>query len=185
MKRIAVFLCLLITLTGCSSTQTHLDRAMALRAKLLTSSVRFDAQITADYGSELYTFSMTCEADTSGDVRFSVTAPEAIAGISGTLSAAGGKLTFDDTALAFGLMADGLLSPVAAPWTVLRSLRSGYLNTCCQEAGSLRISVNDSYADNALYLDIWLDSQDFPKRAEIFWQGRRILSVNVTNFAFL
>lgn len=185
MKRLAALLCLLLTLTGCASSQAQMDRAMALRSKLLTSPIRFDTRITADYGTELYEFSMTCEADVSGNITFTVTAPSSIAGITGTLSAAGGKLTFDSTALAFGLMADGYISPVAAPWTFLHSLRSGYLSACSKEAGSLRISVSDSYEDNAVCLDIWLDQQDLPHRADILWQGQRILTVDVTNFVIL
>jgi len=35
-----------------------------------------------------------------------------ISGITGSLSQNGGKLTFDDKALAFDVMADGLVSPV-------------------------------------------------------------------------
>ena len=185
MKRLAALLSLLLILTGCASSQAHMDRAMALRSKLLTTPVRFDARITADYGDELYEFSMTCEADASGNIAFTVTAPSSIAGITGTLSATGGKLTFDETALAFGLLADGQLSPVAAPWTFLHSLRSGYLTACSKEAGSLRISVSDSYEDDAVCLDVWLDQQDLPRRADILWQGRRILTVDVTNFVFL
>ena len=52
---------------------------MTLRAELLTSSVTFDAEITADYGSEIHTFSVYCEGDGQGNLGFRVTAPESIA----------------------------------------------------------------------------------------------------------
>ena len=103
---------------------------MDFRAKLLAQAVSFDAEITADYGDKTYTFAMHCESDTKGDMTFTVTAPESIAGISGTISASGGKLTFSDTALAFDLMADDQLSPVSAPWILMKTLRSGYLTSC-------------------------------------------------------
>ena len=185
MKRIAAACMLLLILTGCAAPKSHMNRAMALRAKLQNAQVQFDTVITADYGNHLYTFSLFCQTDTSGNLKFTVTAPESIAGITGTLTASGGEITFDDTALAFGALAEGQITPVCAPWTMLRALRSGYLNTCFQEAGSLRISVSDSYAQDALYLDIWLNQQDLPKRAEILWDGRRILSMDVTNFVIL
>lgn len=158
---------------------------MDLRTKLLAQAVSFDAEITADYGDKTYTFSMHCESDTKGDMTFTVTQPESIAGISGTLSSTGGKLTFSDTALAFELMADDQLSPVSAPWILMKTLRSGYLTSCGQEGEILRIAIDDSYEDDALHLDIWLDEKDLPFQAEISWQGRRLLSVLVTNFTFL
>lgn len=185
MKRIIALLGLLFLLTGCSGAETQLDRAMALRSKLLAQGVSFDAEITADYGDKLYTFSMNCQADSQGNLTFTVTALESIAGITGTVSASGGKLTFDESVLSFALLADGQLTPVSAPWVLLRTLRSGYLTSCAEENGVIRIAIDDSYADDALHLDIWLDGNDLPTRGEILWQGRRILSVSVKNFVFL
>lgn len=186
MKRIVTAVCLVLFLTGCAGVDDSLDRAMALRAKLLASQgVRFDAEITADYGDSTYTFSMTCSSDNQGNVSFAVVQPESIAGISGTVSAEGGKLTFDDKALSFALMADGQVTPVSAPWLLVKTLRSGYLTSCCREGEYLRLAIDDSYAEDALHLDIWLGEGDGPVQADILWQGRRLLSVAVKNFTFL
>jgi hypothetical protein len=68
---------------------------------------------------------------------------------------------------------------------MLRALRGGYVSACCEEAGALRITVSDSYGDNALCLDVWLNSQDLPKRADILWDGKRILSMELANFQIL
>lgn len=173
---------MLVLLTGCTGKDELLDRAMTLRADLIAQDVSFDAQITADYGDETYTFSMHCRSMTNGDLTFEVTKPESIAGITGTVSTTGGKLTFDDAALAFELMADGQLSPVSAPWVLMKTLRSGYLTSVTEEEESLRVSIDDSYEEDPLHLDIWLGDNDLPKTAEIYWQGRRLLSVNVSNF---
>lgn len=186
MKRIIAVLCVLFLLTGCTGHQEELDRAMSLRAKLLSrEGVTFDASITADYGDQTYTFSMSCKTDNQGNLGFTVTTPESIAGITGMVSATGGKLTFDDKALSFELMADDQLSPVSGPWILVKTLRSGYLTSCALEDGLVRVAIDDSYADDALHLDIWLDEQDLPKRADILWDGRRLLSIEVINFAFL
>ena len=75
---------ILCFLSGCSGRTKELDRAMGLRAQLLGCvECRFDAAVTADYGDEIYTFSMTCAGDHKGDLAFTVTAPETIAGITG------------------------------------------------------------------------------------------------------
>ncbi len=158
---------------------------MNLRAKMIASDLAFDAKVTADYGDKSYTFSLNCKADTKGTLTFTVLEPASIAGITGQISANRGKLTFEDTALGFELMADGQISPVAAPWVLIQTLRSGYLTSCCREGELLRLSIDDSYEDDALHLDIWLDAGDIPKNADIYWQGRRLLTVEVENFRLL
>lgn len=155
---------------------------MNLRAQMIAKTVSFDARILADYGDETYEFAMECSVSTDGELRFTVKEPQSIAGIEGTVSANGGKLTFDDTALAFELMADGQINPVSAPWVLVRTLRGGYLTSCCEEGELLRVTIDDSYEDDALHLEIWLDGEDRPKEAEIYWQGRRLLSVSISNF---
>ena len=173
---------ILLLLTGCGSRDEELDRAMALRTRLLTSSVSFDAEITADYGDELHTFSVFCEGDSQGNLGFRVTAPETIADITGRIEAGEGKLTFRDTVLAFPLLAEDQLSPVSAPWIFYTTLRGGYLTSAGMEEELLRLTIDDSYEEDALTLDIWLDETDTPVRAEILYDGRRILTLVIKNF---
>ena len=182
LKRMVLALCAAVLLCGCTADDGQLDRAMNLRAQMIAKEVSFDAQILADYGDKTYEFAMKCQAGTDGTLRFSVTEPKTISGISGTVAEKGGKLTFDDVALSFDLMADGQLNPVSAPWVLVKTLRSGYLTSCCEEEGGLRIAIDDSYEEDALHLDIWLNEQDEPRQAEIYWQGRRLLSIGITNF---
>lgn len=186
MKRIIAIVCLLFLLAGCAGNGGEMDRAMSLRAKLLAGQgASFETDITADYGDKFYTFSMGCETDAQGNLTFTVLEPTSIAGITGTVAQGSGKLTFADKALAFDIMADGQVSPVSGPWVLMKTLRSGYLTSCTEEGDTLRLAVDDSYADDALHLDIWLDEKDIPIRGEIFWQGRRILSLEVKNFKIL
>lgn len=175
----------LLFLCGCSVEQPELDPALKLRSKLQTAGCRFDAEITADYGDKTYRFSLSCEADASGDLRFTVLSPETISGITGKIEQGSGSLTFDDTALAFPLLPDGLASPISGSWVMLKALRSGYIRSCCMEDGLLRLTVNDSYDENAFALDIWLDENSYPIRADIFAENRRILTITVQNFAFV
>lgn len=185
MKRIVAIFLLAVLLTGCAAGG-EMDRAMAFRAKILAGQgVSFEAAVTADYGDKFYTFSMNCETDNQGNLKFTVLEPSSITGITGTVAQGTGKLTFADQALAFDIMADGLVSPVSGPWVLMKALRSGYLTSCGEEGDMLRLAVDDSYAEDALHLDVWLDSQDAPVRGEIFWQGRRILSLEVKNFKIL
>lgn len=185
MKRFAVLLLLVCLIAGCDREEKELERGLMLRDRLLASGCSFDADITADYGDILHTFSMNCRTDGQGDMAFTVTAPESIFGITGTVTREGGHLTFDDTALYFELLTDDLISPVAGPWIFVKTLRSGYLRAAGMEEGLLRLTIDDSYEDDALNLDIWLNDQDVPVRAEVLWDGRRILTLDVTNFTML
>jgi len=185
MKRLLAVLMLVLFLTGCKGTSDSMDQALILRKNILAGNgCSFHTVITADYDAVIYTFSVDCICDKDGELTFTVTEPESIAGITGTLSPEGGKLTFDDKALAFPVLANGELSPVSAPYVFVKALRGGYISGCGEEGGYTRVSVDDSYDENALQLELWLDGQ-LPIQAEIYWQGRRVLSLQITNFKIL
>ena len=181
----AVLFCFLFLLTGCKNDNEPLNHAISLRNRLLNSDgCSFVAEITADYGEKIYTFSMDCQTDKAGNLSFTVKEPTTIAGITGKVSSAGGAITFDDKVLAFQTMADGQVSPVTAPWLFMHTLRSGYLKGCAETDSGLQISIDDSYAEDTLHLEI-ITENDVPIFAEIFWQGRRMLTVKVENFTYL
>ena len=183
MKRISSLMVLLVLLTGCNNGENTLDRAMEFRSQILKAeSCCFKAEITADYGDKLQIFSVACEGDGQGNLGFTVISPEEISGISGTIVENIGNLSFGDTALSFPLLADGHLSPVSAPWVFLQTLRSGYITSAGMDEELLRVTIHDSYAEDALVLDVWFDVQNVPVRGEILYDGRRILSLNVGNF---
>ena len=175
----------MLFLLGCSSTDDHIQTGLALREKLTQRNCSFTSEIIADYGDRTYTFTMGCSADTNGNISFIVLAPESISSIAGKLTGSSGFLTFDDTALAFPLLADGEVSPVSAPWLLINTLRSGYMVSAGAENNGIRLTIHDSYAQDALQLDIWLDSNELPKYCEILWQGRRVLSLHIKEFAFV
>ena len=183
MKRLVWVFVLLIFLIGCSSKEQGIDGALTFRKQLLASSnCQFDAVVTADYSDRVYTFAMTCQADADGKVTFTVTSPETIRGITGYLDGNGGALTFDDQILAFPKMADGQITPVSAPWILIKTLRGGYLSACEDIKNGHRLTINDSYEENAMQLIIETDSEHIPTGAEVFWKGQRILTIQVSNF---
>ena len=185
MKRFfAVIMLLLLFISGCDRADQGIERALALRSTLQQKGCSFRALITADYGDKLHEFEMDCIADLSGNLSFTVVSPETIQGITGTVDADGGNLTFDDTILAFELLADGQITPVSAPWILIKTLRGGYIHAAAQSDAGLKLILNDSYEEDSLQLDVWLDENDTPQDAEILWQGRRIVSIKVTEFSY-
>ena len=173
----------LVLLTGCTGKREEMDRVMRLRAELLGSEgCSFTAYLTADYGDQIQEFTLYCEGRNNGDLGFRVEAPETIEGITGRFNGREGALTFDDTVLAVPLLVDGQITPVSGPWIFLKTLLGGYLTACGQEGEYLHLSIDDSYEEDALQLEIWLNESDVPVQAEIIYDGRRILTMKLENF---
>lgn len=181
----AILLCVVLFMTGCANPNAPIDNALKLRNEIESANgCAFAATVTADYGENVYVFSMDCTTDKEGNLSFTVTAPDTISGITGKISAGGGTLTFDDKVLAFQTMADGVVTPVTAPWILMKTLKSGYLKSCAENDTGFEISADDSYAEGSLHLNI-AAKDNLPSSAEIFWNGRRILTVSVENFRYL
>ena len=180
MKRIWGFFLLCLFLSGCKSTA---DAALSLRQRVLKAqSVQFEAEITADYGDTLSVFTLDCQGSSQGDVTFRVLSPESIEGITGTVKAGKGALTFDDTALSFPLLADEQLSPISAPWLFLRVLRGGNLLSQGAEGYLTRLTFRDGFREEDLLADVWINGDGDPVRTEFLHRGNKILSIDLRSF---
>lgn len=184
MRRFALLLAPILLLTGCAGDRLQ-QEALDLRSKCLgAGGCSFRVEITADYIDSVEEFQLECTMDSAGVVSFTVVEPEEIQGITGTVSGEEGALTFDDQILAFPLMADDRLSPVSGPWILMQALRSGYIQSYTEEDGLIHLTVNDSYADDALTVEVWT-RDGVPVAAEVAWQGRRAVSMEIEGFTFL
>lgn len=183
MRIIAVILLCSAFLIGCGNSENALNHALELRQQITGSEIcSFDCLITADYSNKIYTFLLNCSFDRSGMMSFTVMEPESISGISGTVDAKSGKFTFDGQILMFPLLADGYISPVSTPWIVMKTLRGGYIHSADKTDEGVHIIYNDSFEQTPLQVDIWTDEEINPEYGEILWQGRKILSMQVSNF---
>lgn len=181
-KLLPIFLAL--SLLGCAASDNAMEEALALRGKLLASQFSFRCVITADYGDTFQTFAMDCESDTDGELEFTVVAPESISGISGSVDGTQGQLEFEDQVLAFPLIGQDRISPVSAPWILMQALCKGPITAATRTEQGLLLNINDSYADDALNLEIWTDEKAQPICAEIGLQGRRIASMEIEGFTY-
>ena len=172
---------LLVFFLGCSGRDLAMEEALALRSRCLAGNVSFEAEIRADYITNIEAFSLDCAFDEAGEMTFTVTAPDDIEGIRGTVTGTEGTVVFDDMVLGYPLLAEGRLSPLAAPWVLVKALREGCILAVGQEEELLHLTIDDSYADNALTLDIWLEDGQV-EEAEIAWEGRRCVTMTVEDF---
>ena len=181
MKRLLPLL--LIFLVGCTGPDPAMEAALDLRTRCLSAGqVTFAADIRADYITQIEEFSLECDSGADGTMAFRVLEPEDISDIRGTVRGSEGTVEFDDTVLAFPLMADGRLSPLSGPWVVLKAIRSGNILAAGAEGELLHVTIDDRYEENALKVDIWME-EGRVEEAEVAWEGRRCLSMTFDDFS--
>ena len=186
MKVLAIVLVIMILLSGCSVESDCTKMATELRNRVMTSeSCSFQAVITADYGDAIFTFQMDCTSDETEDVRFTVTDPETISGISGSVSGDSGAFLFDNAMLVFPVLSEEELTPVVAPWIFMNTLRSGYISSCETTDSGFCIYLDDSFEEDPLRLQIYCNADMMPEGAEIFYHDRRILTLDIQNFQIM
>lgn len=171
-----------VLLAGCGREDPAMAAALELRSRCLgAGTVEFRAEITAHYIDTWESFTLECSADGENALSFRASAPEEIAGISGTVAGDTGSLSFDGTVLAFPLTAGESVSPVQAPWIMMNALRTGCITAAVQEGELLHITVDDGYGEDALTVDLWA-RDGAPVEAEISREGRRCMVMQVENF---
>ena len=183
MKRFLGLLMVAVSLMGCGSNE-EMEQALQVRSRLLSSSCSFRCYITADYIDTVETFCIDSTVSPQGQMEFAVVEPQSISGITGTVDGENGALHFDDTVLAFPLIADERISPVSSPWIMVDALKKGYIVACTQENEGISLTINDSYADDALTLQIRLNQNGCPTEGEIFWKGRAVVGLKVEDFSY-
>lgn len=183
MKRL-FFVCLSVMfLLGCGNTRSCVDSVVELRNRVLRAEGwAFTADITADYGDSIYTFKMKCEQEASGDMVVEVIAPDSISGIKAQISKGSGQLTFEDMTLAFAMVADEQITPISMPWLFMKALCGGYISTAGNDGSGIHAQIDDSYSGQQFTMDIWAEGDMTPQRAELIWNGKRILSMDIAEF---
>ena len=173
----------LVFFLGCSGPDPAMEAALELRSRCLSqSNVSFTAVIRADYIARIEEFTLACISEPDGTCTFRVLEPEDIMDIRGTVRGSEGTVEFDDTILGFPLMAEGRLSPLSAPWVLMKAIRSGCILAAGREGEKIHVTIDDSYDDHALTVDLWLEEGEL-EEAEIAWEGRRCISMTFDDFS--
>ena len=95
-----------------------MQRALDFRTALLQSGgCAFTAEVTADYGEQVYRFTMDCTWSPDGGAALTLTAPQTLEGIRAEVSADGARVVYEDTAVGFESLAGGRLAPMALPYS--------------------------------------------------------------------
>lgn len=184
MKFLAIWFCFLL-LTGCAaSTQEPAQKALEFRTDLMEAGgCSFTAEIAADYGAHVYKFALACSyAD--GKAQLEVLSPENIAGIRAETSGDGTALIFEDDELEFGQLANGVVSPVAAPWLLVQCWVQEYIAYAGTDGEMERVTYLRGYHEDELAVDTWFDG-GVPTYAEMAYDGIRCLTMEILEFQMI
>ena len=177
----AVLLILCLLLTGCSSSDDTMASAMAFRTELVQSGgCTFTAQVTADFGDSVREFAMDCCSDEKGNVSFTLKEPETLEGITGSVTDAGGKITYDGMSAEFGLLADEKVIPAAAPAIAASCWAGEYISCTGMEDELCRVTCEKGF-EKKLIVDTWFQNQ-VPICCEMCYNGTEILKMEITDF---
>ena len=171
-------------LFGCAREETYLEPAIEFRAALLQAGgCRFHAKIEADFGDRVETFSVDCDFSADGTARLTVTEPESIAGVTAAVTERGGKITYDGMAVDFGLLANGNVSPAAAPALTALCWQGEYISAAGTEEDVYRVTYEKAFDEKRLQIDTCFKN-DLPFFAEVCYNNQRILKLDISDYSF-
>ena len=102
-------------------------------------------------------------------------------GITATVAADTGKLTYDGMALDFGLLANGNVVPAAAPAIAADCWLRQYISSAGYEDERYRVTYERDFDEKCLFVDTWFENA-VPICAEVCYNGQRILKIQITEF---
>lgn len=179
MKKLCLcLLCLALLLSGCGGGREAERRdqwAGELRAR---PELAFEAAIRAEYADNTVEYRLAYEEDGEG-CTLRVLEPEEIAGAGVRLQPDGAQLRFDGISLDAGPLDRYGLSPVSALPALTRALREGHLESAWQEGDE---TVWELSSDGELKVQVWLDEELTPLRAELISEGRVAVFVEIEDW---
>ena len=160
-----------------------MQQALDFRAALLQSGgCQFQAAVTADYGEQIFEFTLDCAYTPENGAKMTVVTPESIAGITAVVTPGGASIEYDGASFALGKLAGGHLAPMALPELLGRCWCSEYILAAGTSQDGWRLTCVSGYDSDELRVDTWLDDAGQPEYCEISYDGQMLLRAELTAF---
>ncbi|MCD7830185.1 MAG: hypothetical protein LUG58_07085 [Clostridiales bacterium] len=179
-----VFFLLCLPLSGCGDAAKPEDAVREMRTLYQSAeSVSGTADITADYGQRVYTYTVAVEGTASAGT-LTVQAPENIAGTVLQWAEDETSLTYEETTLETGALSDSGLSPADAVPAVLSACRAGALVECAwEEDGAVLYAELENPEDESVTVSCLFDGGNYAlRRAELAEDGVTVLTLAFSDF---
>ncbi len=148
------------------------------------------AELTAEIGSKVYTFTLEADCRREGDTVLTVTAPELLSGITARVRPHETVLEYDGAGLSLGDLDGQGLTPLNAIPSILYEAARGYTADCIwadADRTQLTITTRDPEAPPGTgteYRMRFRRSDWAPLQVEIFADGVQVLTVTFSDFTF-
>ncbi len=184
-RTIFVVFCLLcLPLSGCGDAAKPEDAVREMRTLYQSAeSISGVADITADYGQRVYTYTAAVEGNASAGT-LTVQSPENIAGTILQWAEDETTLSYEETTLETGALSDSGLSPADAIPAVLAACRAGALVECAwEEDGTVLYAELENPEDESVTISCWFDAEnDALQRSELAEDGVTVLTLAFSDF---
>lgn len=171
-----------LLLAGCGKKTTSQAESLRQRYREM-QTVQMEAEITCHLETENRTFTVSCDWTPTG-AGTTVTAPEALAGLTASVSGEDLTVSYDGAALSAGSLRD--VAPAnCLPW-LLHAVAEGYLAEAGREtldgADCLRLALDTTAAGGKVLCTVWLDGGGAPLYAEFTQDSRVVLTARLLSF---
>lgn len=174
---------LLLLLCACGAGETSAQRALSFRTALKEAEgCGFTAEITADYGEYIREFTLECRC-TLDDCGLTVVSPDNAAGITAVVSGDQAQVSFEDTILAVEQFSSRRLSPVAAPYLLMKAWSEGYISSGSVEDTRETGEYLLGYGSEELTITTTWDNA-VPSSAEISDGTSTLIVCRISDFSF-
>ena len=168
---VAQMISLCLILAGCGG-ETGEEQTEELQLQFQTlAAATVEAELTCHYGDEVRAYTLRCHY-TPEETHVEVVEPEALSGITATLSGEALTLRYEDILLDAGTYSGTEISPMWAVPSMLRAMGEGYPLESCREklgeADCLRVTFETTdAAGSKRYYAVWFDENGLPLQGEI------------------
>lgn len=165
------------------------EEARQIRTQFLgVDSCAGTAEVTADYGQRVYTFTLDFTWQREGETALTLTAPQDLAGLTARVEQDQARLEFDGVILDTGELTGEGLTPLELVPSLMGWVQTGFMSQCVYEdlgeAPALRVGFRDPevQAGAGAECTVWFSREDHSiLRAELFWNGELVLSGEFSN----
>ena len=190
MKR-ALFPVLMISfvlLCGCTKGQSKAEqieeRFLEFRESIQESYLILNAELKADYGDYVETYTINARETTEG-TDLEVVEPEAISGICATTDGETFALAYEGVILDVGTLTSTGITPISGIPALISAMREGHIEQCWEETYNEEdtVAVSLCVEENTM-VTLWLDSDDLtPLFAELSENGQTALFYTVIDWS--
>lgn len=176
-----LLLVLALGLGGCGHSR-ELARFEAFSEELRSGgALTMTAGVRGESEDSTLRFTLSYRDEPGGGCCVEVLEPEIIRGVRARMSGDGTRLLYDSVAIDTGDDGDTGLSPMGALPLLARSLRGGCVDSVWKEDGCLAVKLA---AEDGVDVTVLFDDGMRPAYAEIAHEGKTVLFVDITEFAF-